>query len=228
MPRKCTKKDCRKELPPVKRSVFPESAGFCSIECMSLHGLDKARQQAERKRKADEAGAKKRRDTFKKEFQKTDKRYRTEQIELTQKAFNKVIKLEELLRCAIAGEQPMCISCSKPWTPFDNADFAAGHWHSRGARSDLAMNNLNVFLQCNKRCNSALAANKTGEMGTHGYDKGLVMRLGQDEFNRIDAKLKRVNILPDWSVEDYKLLRKWLNGRARYITKELELIQGAC
>ena len=121
----------------------------------------------------------------------------------------------------------MCISCSKPWTPFDNADFAAGHWHSRGARSDLAMNNLNIFLQCNKRCNSALSANKTGEMGTHGYDAGLVMRLGQDGFDKLEAKLKRVSLLPVWSIEDYAKLRKWLNGRARYITKELELIQGA-
>ena len=225
MARKCTKKDCRKELPAKKDSVFPESAGFCSIDCMALHGRQKAIEQAERKRKADEAGAKKRRQDFKKNFQKTDKKYRSEQIELTQKAFNKVIKLEEVYRCSAAGEQPKCISCSKPWTPFDNHDFAAGHWHSRGARSDLAMNNLNVFLQCNKRCNSVMSANKAGDMGTHGYDKGLAMRLGQHGFDKLSRKLERVRILPAWSLDDYSRLRKWLNSRARYLTKQLEEIQ---
>ena len=173
--------------------------------------------------KDSEKAIKKRNTAFKKEFQKTDKKYRSEQIDLTQRAFNKVIKLEELWRCAITGDQPACISCSKPWTPFDNADFAAGHWHSRGARSDLGMNNLNVYLQCNKRCNSIMSANKTGDMGTHGYNEGLVMRLGQEGFDRLDKKLAAVKLLPSWTIEDYETLRKWLNARARYLTKELEL-----
>lgn len=221
MARKCTKKDCRKEIPSKKNSDIWQQKGFCDIECMTLHAHKLGVERNERKRKADELGAKKRRDTFKKEFQKTDKKYRTEQIELTQKAFNKVIKLEELYRCQVLGEQPKCISCSKPWTPFDNHDFAAGHWHSRGARSDLAMSNINVFLQCNKRCNSVMSANKSGDMGTHGYDKGLVMRFGQDGFDALDNKLAKVRILPKWSLEDYATLRKWLNARARWLTKEL-------
>ena len=221
--RKCTLKTCRSELPSKKDSDCWQEKGYCNVECMSLHGLEKGRQAIERKRKADELGIKKRNTEFKKQFQKTDKKYRTEQIELTQRAFNKVIKLEELWRCAIDGGQPCCISCSKPWTPFDNADYAAGHWHSRGARSDLGMNNLNVYLQCNKRCNSIMSANKTGDMGTHGYNKGLVMRLGQEGFDRLDKKLAKVKLLPSWTIEDYETLRKWLNARARYLTKELEL-----
>ena len=223
MARKCTLKSCRSELPSKADSGMWQAKGFCNLECMADHGLAKAREQAERKRKADELGIKKRNQSFKKEFQKTDKKYRTEQVDLTQKSFNKVIKLEELWRCANDGEQPMCISCSKPWTPYDNADFAAGHWHSRGARSDLGMNNLNVYLQCNKRCNSIMSANKTGDMGTHGYNKGLVMRLGQSGYDWLDTKLAAVKLLPSWTIEDYELLRKWLNARARYLTKELEL-----
>jgi len=223
MARKCTLRSCKSDLPSKADSDKWQAVGFCDDGCMARHGLAKAKKQAERKRKADELGVKKRNTEFKKKFQKTDKKYRSEQIDLTQRAFNKVIKLEELWLCANTGDQPACISCSKPWTPFDNSDFAAGHWHSRGARSDLGMNNLNVYLQCNKRCNSIMSANKTGDMGTHGYNKGLVMRLGQEGFDRLDKKLAKVKLLPSWTIEDYETLRKWLNARARYLTKELEL-----
>lgn len=163
---------------------------------------------------------KKRNQSFKKKVELSDIK---SQKEKTQIAFNKVTKLEELWKCAQSGNQPICISCSKPWTPYTNHDFAAGHYHSRGARSDLSLNNLNVFLQCNKKCNSALSANKHGESGTHGYIEGLNMRLGLIGANKLLAKLERVKLLIQWTGEDYEMLRKWLNARARYLTKELEL-----
>ena len=144
------------------------------------------------------------------------------QKDKTQTAFNKVIKLEELWKCAQEGSQPMCISCSKPWTPFTNKDFAAGHLLSRGARSDLALNNNNVFLQCNGYCNSALSANRSGEGKTHGYDEGLIMRLGYLGVKKLIKNLEVVRSF-SWEGKDYETLRKWLNARARYLTKELEL-----
>lgn len=218
--RKCRKEDCKKELPSKANSDAWQSNGFCNIDCMADHGMAKAMQQKARKRKADEAGIKKRNQAFKRKVQLGDT---TSQEELTQKAFNKVIKLEELYRCALAGEQPVCISCSKPWTPYDNRDFAAGHYFSRGARSDLAMNNMNVFLQCNQKCNCKLSANKHGEAGTHGYIEGLNMRFGAGGADKLLSKLERVKLAISWTGEDYERLRKWLAGRARQLASDLQL-----
>ena len=219
MPRKCTLKACRTELPSKKDSDIWQQKGYCNLECMADHGLAKAREQAGRKRKADELGIKKRNQSFKRKIELKDTR---SQKEKTQSAFNKVIKLEELWRCAQSGERPICISCSKPWTPFTNYDFAAGHFLSRGARPDLALNNNNVFLQCNGYCNSALSANRSGVGSTHGYDEGLIMRLGCDGTKKLIKSLEVVTSF-NWTGEDYETLRKWLNTRARYLTKELEL-----
>lgn len=217
--RKCTLKTCRSDLPSKKDSDCWQEKGYCNVECMSLHGLEKGRQALERKRKADELGIKKRNQSFKRKVELKDTRGQSEK---TQAAFNKAFKLEELWRCAQSGEQPVCISCSKPWTPYKNYDFATGHYYSRGSRKDIAMNNKNCELQCNSYCNSALSANKNGEGKTHGYDAGLVMRYGEIEAEKRLNNLKPVRSF-NWTGEDYETLRKWLNARARYLTKELEL-----
>ena len=47
--------------------------------------------------------------------------------------------------------------------------------------------------------------------------------LGLIGANKLLAKLERVKLLIQWTGEDYEMLRKWLNSRARYLTKELEL-----
>jgi hypothetical protein len=219
MARKCTLKTCRSELPTKVSSDSWQARGFCNIECMVEHGSIKGKEALERKRKADELGIKKRNQSFKRKVELKDTRG---QKDKTQSAFNKVIKLEELWRCAQSGEQPICISCSKPWTPFTNYDFAAGHFLSRGSRPDLALNNNNCFLQCNGYCNSALSANRSGVGNTHGYDEGLIMRLGCDGTKKLIKSLEVVTSFK-WTGEDYEILRKWLNARARYLTKELEL-----
>ncbi len=199
---------------------------FCTVDhAMLFAGEKRKEQQAKQfaKNKRDQVTAKKetqkRNVAFKNRVQLEDIK---DQQDKTQLAFNKVIKLEELWRCAQAGEQPVCISCSKPWTPAKNYDFAAGHYYSRGARSDLALNNLNVFLQCNMKCNCKLSANKHGEAGTHGFIEGLIIRLGAHKSDNLFMKLRRVKLSILWTGKDYKILRKWLNARVRYLTKELK------
>jgi hypothetical protein len=185
---------------------------FCTVE----HALE----WSNAKRTKDKLKeVKKRNQSFKKKVELSDIKG---QKDKTQSSFNKLIKLEELWRCAQSGEQPICISCSKPWTPLTNYDFAAGHYFSRGARPDLALNNNNVFLQCNGYCNSALSANKSGEGKTHGYDEGLIYRLGFYGAHNLIERLETERVF-NWTGKDYETLRKWLNARARYLTKELEL-----
>ncbi len=141
------------------------------------------------------------------------------QKDLTQDAFNRWIKLEEILRCNRLGTTPECISCGKKWSASNNSDFAAGHYYTRAARSDLALNTLNVNLQDNKRCNKELSGNIHGAMNTRGYTEGLKLKHG-DNFDTIISHLERVRIVR-YSDDDYKRCRKWLSARNRAIEAEL-------
>jgi len=144
------------------------------------------------------------------------------QEQLTQDEYNRWVKLEELVRCKNTGDTPECMSCGKEWTPAKNHDFACGHYKTRGARSDLAMDTRNTWLQCNKRCNSELSGNITGAMGTRGYTEGLKIRLGS-QFGKVMSYLDRSKIKAKHSDEDYKRCRKWLAARNRELKKQLEM-----
>ena len=225
MARRC-KCGCRVEVvQAAKCTTMLSKLVFASYECqekVAMANLEKIRkantlkQKKQIKQKA--ISEKKKRAEFKKKVELSDVKG---QQEKTQLVFNRVIKLEELYWCMIHNDEPKCISCSKPWSLFNNSDFAAGHYKSRGARSDLAMNNLNVYLQCNRRCNKALSGNITGHSDTHGYNKGLEMRLGNAEAGKLIEKLGRVRLSISWTGQDYAILRKWLAGRERWLRKEL-------
>ena len=182
---------------------------FCNTTCSSSYWLEKDRKKQEK-------AYKERTKQFAKErgVQTTKKN----QMQLTQDEYNRWIKLEEIYRCKKAGVQPECISCGKVWTESNNHDFACGHYKTRGARSDLAMDTRNTWLQCNKRCNSELSGNITGQMGTRGYTRGLMDKLG-DEFEAVSAYLDRVRIARKYTDDEYKNLRKWLAARNRELRK---------
>lgn len=197
--------------------VTVRTGTFCTIE----HATEWART------KDGKANAEKVRKTAHREHKKRTKQLANQwgvskgksQKDLTQNAFNRWIKLEEILRCSRLGITPECISCGKKWSVSNNSDFAAGHCYTRGARSDLALNTLNVNLQCNKRCNKELSGNIHGAMNTRGYTEGLKLKHG-DNFYRLISNLERVQIVR-YSDDDYKLCRKWLAARNRAIESEL-------
>lgn len=70
-----------------------------------------------------------------------------------QKAVNAMVRARD------AGEP--CISCQKPWQP----DFQAGHYRSRGAAKNLALDPRNIHGQC-IQCN------------LHKHGNGIDFRLG--------------------------------------------------
>lgn len=70
-----------------------------------------------------------------------------------QKAVNAKVRARD------AGEP--CISCGKPWQP----DFQAGHYRSRGAAKNLALDERNIHGQC-IQCN------------LHKHGNGIDFRLG--------------------------------------------------
>lgn len=70
-----------------------------------------------------------------------------------------------------------CISCQKPWEP----TFQAGHYRSRGAAPQLALDRRNVHGQC-VQCNLHLHGNPIG------FRAGLVERHGEAYVLEIEAE----------------------------------------
>ena len=100
----------------------------------------------------------------------------------TQKAFNKMRKVEELLWFQTHQLEPTCISCGKP----KGGDiWACGHFKTQGGNSRLRYDRANTYLQHNRRCNSDLSGDIYGTSTTHGYVEGLKLRFGNQEGQRI-------------------------------------------
>jgi len=140
--RKC--RQCRTHIPAKKDCTEPITAGgFCGIECLSLHGREKAQAAAKRKAKR-EAKAKREKHRADKERIKTKADHARE----AQSVFNAWVRLRD------DGEP--CISCDKP----DNGQHQrhASHYRSRGACPELAFEPLNVHASC-AQCNAIKSGN---------------------------------------------------------------------
>lgn len=70
-----------------------------------------------------------------------------------------------------------CISCATPWEP----TFQAGHFRSRGAAPQLALDRRNIAGQC-IRCNLHLHGNQLS------FRAGLIAREGEDHVRAVEAE----------------------------------------
>jgi hypothetical protein len=112
-----------------------------------------------------------------------------------QKAVNAMVRARD------AGEP--CISCNAPWSP----TFQAGHYRSRGAAKNLALDPRNINGQC-VQCNLHKHSNAIG------YRMGLIGRYGPQFVEAIEADNEpRHN-----SIDDLKAIR----AAAMDKTKELK------
>lgn len=182
MARKCALKSCRSELPSKKDSDSWQEKGYCNIECMSLHGLEKGRQALERKRKADELGIKKRNQEFKKMVKQNDKAFRAAQA---QKAFNAYIRQRD--------DKEPCISCQR----HHDGQYHAGHYRTVGAAKQLRFNEDNCHKQC-APCNNHLSGNLTE------YRINLIKKIGLEKVEDLESnsEIKR------YSIEEYQTIEK--------------------
>jgi hypothetical protein len=74
-----------------------------------------------------------------------------------------------------------CISCGKPFNPDQiGGSCDAGHYRSKGSAKHLRFDERNLHGQC-KHCNDYLAGNPTG------YRRGLIVRIGPDEVEALEA-----------------------------------------
>jgi len=130
--RKC--RYCNSEIPKTKDCTEPvKKAGFCTIDHMAKHGIEKAKAAREKKQRADNKKAKERLKT------------RGDYAKEAQAEFNRFIRLRD------NGES--CISCQKPPKKKN-----AGHYRSVGSCPELRFEPLNCHLQC-EHCNTYLSSN---------------------------------------------------------------------
>lgn len=131
--RKC--KECRCEIHKVKDCVlFFEAKGYCSIDCMSLHGLTKARDAQAKKERKEHKAAKERIKT------------RGDHAKDAQTEFNKFIRIRD--------KHHPCISCGRHHT----GQYHAGHYRTVGAHPELRFSELNCHKQCSA-CNNHKSGN---------------------------------------------------------------------
>lgn len=156
----------------------------------------------------------------KKEKAKSVKRARSDLRELnrnssswqhkqTQKAFNKMRVLQELLWFKSKSKEPECISCGKT-----SMDWCCGHFKTVGAHGELRYDTANTYLQCNRYCNLGLSGNINGNKTTRGYLQGLVDRFGESRAKQI---IEYCESQPDkkWQCDELEEMRKGFNAEIR-------------
>ena len=207
--RKC--KHCKHYLPAVDGIKTP-SGFFCSITHAYEHARELQEKAQERQKRKDKA---KRREQDKanreaiRELNRRDLRWQHKQ---TQKAFNRMRVLEELLWFKERGLEPTCISCGNT---LGNDQWCCGHFKTVGAQGGLRYNRLNTFLQHNRRCNKGLSGDIAGTKTTRGYRQGLIDRFGEKEGQEIIDYCEQNTAPRKWHREELEEMRRLYNRRIR-------------
>jgi len=178
------------------------AGNFCTVGHALAYTVNKRENAAEKKRKAD-------RKVLKAKVDGSDPK---KQKALTQAAFNKMRRLEELLWFHERGLDPTCISCGQP---LGGDVWCCGHLKSRGASSGLRFDPMNTFLQHNRRCNMALSGDIEGTKTTMGYKAGLLERFGQEEGQAIIDYCESHDKVREWKCDELMEIRKGFNKRIR-------------
>ena len=135
MARKCKHKQCKAEIPTVKACEdFIGKKGYCSIDCMTLHGIAKAKEAKEKKDRKEHKA--------RKEALKSRGDYAKE----AQTEFNKYIRVRD--------DHLPCVSCGRHHT----GQYHAGHYRTVGGNPELRFNELNCHKQCSV-CNNHKSGN---------------------------------------------------------------------
>lgn len=131
------------------------------------------------------------------------------QHEATQKAFNKMRKLQELMWFKLKGKKPFCISCLK-----EDMDWCCGHFKTVGSSGHLRYDEKNTYLQCNRYCNMGLSGNIAGNKNTVGYKEGLKIRFGEAKAKEINDYCEKV-VIKKWTGLELIEMRKKFNAEIR-------------
>ena len=156
MARKC--KHCKTELPQLKQSDNLQKIGFCSIDHMAKHGLEKARLNQAKKAKQENMDRK--------------RKFYDGDIKTRKAAAKKAC--HEYIRARDASDP--CICCGRPL----GAKYDAGHFLESGNNSFLRFNEDNIHAQ-SVYCNQY----KGGD--SDDYEGRLRLKIGDERVNYLLA-----------------------------------------
>jgi hypothetical protein len=182
----------------------------CGPECAAVMAVAK-RQRAERKAKADEV----KKDRAKREAMKT----RSELLAEAKREVQRFRRLEELAKGS------GCISCKRSqaevqgtegWKPGGAWD--GGHFLGKGARPELALEPMNIWLQC-KSCNGG-----SGQYARKGYTVHAAFRINLiDRIGLAAVEALEADHAPrHHSADDLKAIRDTYRARARELARKTE------
>lgn len=124
---------------------------------------------------------------------------KTSDLTLTQTTFNKFIRLRD--------QKKGCVSCGRP-VKMGEKNYSAGHYYTRGARSDLRFNEDNVWGQCNKD-NVFPGVNTMAN-----FKKEVIKRIGKERFKALSVRKKQ-----DYSPKKLKEIRSYYSVRIKKLIK---------
>ena len=120
-------------------------------------------------------------------------------IKSTQTAFNRYIRWRDT-RPEGKGS---CISC-RNMIEFGSQSTHAGHYYTRGARSDLRFNPDNVHAQC-EQCNMHNNCRIPGSV-MENYKKNLLKKIGKSKYDLLTKRIQQ-----DYSQGELDKIRKKFN-----------------
>lgn len=183
MSRKCRLKSCRRELPKAKDCADPfQKGGFCDINCMAKHGLEKSREsiaKAERKRHS---------------LDKKRVKRRSDWLANLQTLVNQYV-------VHVRDKGKPCCTCG---TTNPNIKYDAGHCFTRGARSDLRFELTNIHIQCSVNCNQ-MHSGRQGE-----YKEFIKDSYGEGHLSLLEDRSKWPSLsetFPDWQSIEREIKR---------------------
>jgi len=197
-------KNCKAEFQP--RSTWAKA-------CRPLCGLEIARKERERKAKLLES-ANRKENRAKLEKLKT----RGQWLKEAKTAIQKARRLEELAKgsgCMSCGRSQLQVVGTDGWKPGGSWD--GGHFLSKGARPELALEPLNIWLQC-KSCNAG-----SGKYARKGYTvnaafrTNLIARIGLHAVEALESDHEQRH----YSIEDLKHIKKTYAAKARELKAQL-------
>lgn len=197
-----SKRKCKQCSTRTSEFILVGLRAFCNYECATLWGVNNIPKGETIKRKL--ANPRKKNDETKIGYQR----------DLTQDAYNKLRRLQSIKFYTDQGLEPVCISCGLT-ARGKVGYFCCGHHKTRGGFPELAFDEINTELQCNKRCNSELSGNITGDKHTHGYVKGMVIKYGEEEAGRRMEYLERHHPPKKWKWFEFKEYRAEINKQIR-------------
>jgi hypothetical protein len=173
-------KHCKQRTPSEFVKIHPE--------CFPLWWESYTAKQKAKRAKADRADTKTRKEAI-----KTHAEWKAD----AQKAVNDFVRLRD-------ADLP-CISCGR----FHDGAWHAGHFRSRGAAPQLALDPRNVHRQC-APCNLYLHGNQIA------YRAGLVARYGSDYVDAIESENEPLKL----TIDELRQIKTIYRAKTRALRKE--------